>query len=483
MFDVCPKDIMGDVYFKNSFLKLYSGSDSIESLTEHGFQHLSAVREIPGEDLEDLETPWGYGGPVATDLDSFWRGIGKWRQRQSDKGRVAEFIRLHPFLNPLAYRGWFDQIRFDRLTVLVDLLESNQLRRKYYTKGTKYSLRYAEKHLTIRSLESGEGYIFKELYEKGLSRNNAKELYYFPLSHFETLISASWSDVRIAEHNGKALAVACFIHSRPFTHYHLSGGSEEARDFFAHHLLVEDAIRRYSNSGYRWMHLGGGRDSSLDDSLLKFKTRFSPHRIAFYTGGLIFDRAAYDNLSRDRRGGFLSYRFQHIPELRDEDTTLRPALKEDFSLFFRLKCDIDNIVWSGYAAPPSWLDLEVWYNGHIKGNSERTILIGESGSRRIGYVYIDQYESHIEMTLGIATSEAGRGMGRSLLTLAIQGLEQKGDKRPIEAWLYEKNYASIKAFEAAGFRKNISRTSKNSNTPLTGDAQKQFCWIRSTVDA
>ena len=474
---------MSDIYFQSQFVRLYAAPDKVDSLELPGFRHASAVRQIPGEELEDLETPWGYGGPVARDDDAFWRGIGEWRRRQADRGRVAEFIRMHPFLNPLAFRGWFDQIRFDRLTVLVDLAEPKGVRHRNYSKGTRYSLRQAEKSLTLRRLERGEGELFRVLYEAGLTRNKAEDDYFFRLDHFETLLAAAWADVRVAELGGEAIAVACFLHSGRFAHYHLSGGTVQARKKFAHHLLLEDAINRYAAAGQCWMHLGGGRGSGLSDSLLLFKTRFSPRRIAFYTGGIIFDRAAYDRLTRDRKGKFLSYRFQPTPDLKDEDLTLRPAAARDFAFFFRLKCDADNIVWSGHNEPPVWLRLQAWYDQNLQDGSARSIFIGICGVRRVGYVYVDDHGETLELTLGVATSEAGRGVGRRLLALAIEKLTFASEQRPAEAWIFEENRASIRAFEAAGFVRDGARPPRCFDMPFLGENRIQYCWVWHVADA
>ena len=109
--------------------------------------------------------------------------------------------------------------------------------------------------------------------------------------------------------------------------------------------------------------------------------------------------------------------------------TLRLAAAGDFAFFFRLKCDVDNIVWSGHSEPPEWLRLQDWYRENSRDGSRRKIYIGECGERRIGYVYVDDNGATLEFTLGVATSEAGRGMGRSLISLAINMLNMSGEQR------------------------------------------------------
>lgn len=107
------KALPNDVYFREDFIRIHALADDIDILSRPGFTHASAVRNIPQTDWSDLETPHGYGGPVAIDLTALQEGISDWRQRQRDVGRVAEFIRLHPFVDT------------DQLRPLVDFLLAN----------------------------------------------------------------------------------------------------------------------------------------------------------------------------------------------------------------------------------------------------------------------------------------------------------------------------------------------------------------------
>ena len=162
--------------------------------------------------------------------------------------------------------------------------------------------------------------------------------------------------------------------------------------------------------------------------------------------------------------------------MENKSVNLRLATKNDFAFFFRLKCDIDNVVWSGHAAPPEWNFLKDWYFDKFKDNSVRQVFIGECDDRRIGYIYLLNKNSCIEVTLGIATTEAGHGMGRKLITLAMQKISELYDPRLIEAWIFEENKASVRAFEAVGFRKDTSRKPKSFNMPFLGNNRLQYCW-------
>lgn len=472
-----PAEVISDVYFQPDFVALHAGGDPVDGLSLDRFRHAAAVRPVPGTDLEDMETPWGYGGPIALDEAAFWQGLGLWRQRQADNGRVAEFIRLHPFLNPLAVRGWLDQIRFDRLTVLVDLRTSTAERWRHYSKGTKYCLRQAGKRLTVRPLEPTEADVFRHCYEAGLDRNAADSEYYFAPDYFDALLAAPWSDAWVAEDGGEPIAAACFLSGGPFAHYHLSGGTDAARDQFAHYLLLEHAIETYADLGHKWMHCGGGRTAAPDDPLLAFKTRFSSWRIPFYTGGMVFDHDTYERLGPRRNDRFLGYRFPALTDDRETAVTLRAATAEDFAAYYRLKCDVDNIVWSGHATPPDYHGLSQWFRRIVTESEARQIFIAEADGQRIGYIYIDDLGDSLETSIGIATSEAGRGIGRTVLKWLVNWLAADGETRPVGAWIFPENIASVKAFESAGFVRDARTAGREFEMPLVAAPTTMYRWV------
>ena len=40
-----------------------------------------------------------------------------------------------------------------------------------------------------------------------------------------------------------------------------------------------------------------------------------------------------------------------------EEISIRKAAEQDFDFFYSMKCDGDNIYWTGYSSPPSRDDL------------------------------------------------------------------------------------------------------------------------------
>ena len=318
LFGLDPQALLDDVYFRADFLALHAHPDACDRLDAGDFRIGAAVRAIPGpipghtwpgQIWYDLETPHGYGGPVARDRAALEAGLAGWRARQRVAGRVAEFIRLHPCLNPEALTGLVDHLAFNRLTVMVDLRPSAPARRAGYSQSTRRFLRHAEKVLTVRRLGPTEGPLFQRLYDAMLERHGAEARYAFPPAFHQALLEAPWCRTWVAEQAGEAVAASCFLATpSPVAHYHLGGGTEAGLRSHAQFLLFETAFEHFAAAGQHWLHLGGGRTPSADDSLWHFKTRFSPVQARFHVAGLIHTPDRFAALGGSRDGRFLGWR-------------------------------------------------------------------------------------------------------------------------------------------------------------------------------
>ncbi|MEI8394112.1 MAG: GNAT family N-acetyltransferase [Rhodospirillaceae bacterium] len=310
LFDLEPAVLRDDVYFREDFIALQARPDPVDTLETGDFRIGAAVRAIPGTTLTDLETPHGYGGPMARDGAALAAGLAAWRTRQRAAGRVAEFIRLHPCLNPEALAGQVDHLAFNRATVMVELRAGREARRARYAKTTRNILRRTVETVSVRVLRPDEGPLFQALYEAMLARHGAAPSYYFPPAYFHELLAAPWARTLVAEQAGEALAVSCFlaVPGVPLAHYHLSGGTAAGLAAQAQYPLLEAAFDHYTEAGCAWMHLGGGRTPAEDDGLWQFKAKFSPIQARFHVAGLIHDPEVFHALGGSRGGRFLGYR-------------------------------------------------------------------------------------------------------------------------------------------------------------------------------
>jgi hypothetical protein len=288
--------LLQDIYFNPEFIRLHA-QDGAECLSDNGFFHGAALVPIVGSDRFDLHTAWGYGGPVAESHLQLVAGMKAWCELQSAKRRVAEFVRLHPFVDLTGIVHLFEMHQLNRTTVFVDLSIAPAKRFSDYSPATRNCLRKAAKAVRICRVGSKDAATVKSLYEEGLTRNRASEDYGLKEKYFQELLNSDWATCFMAFDGDAAVCASIFLHSTPaLCHYHLSGGTNRQRQTFANYLILEHAFGYFADLGYAYMHLGGGRTPAHEDTLLAFKAKFSRLRTDYYIAGLVHDRAAYIRL-------------------------------------------------------------------------------------------------------------------------------------------------------------------------------------------
>lgn len=283
-----------DVYFREDFTRLHA-RHGVVSATYDEFSCRTGIVPIAGADRIDLETPWGYGGPIAENKEALDNGLTRWTDHvRQDLGAVAEFIRFHPFLDPAPHIKHLDMIEYNRDIVVIRCDADVNERWKYYSDSTKNCIRKASSRCEIRLLTASDARLFHEFYEAGLNRNLASNEYFFDQNFYPTLLASPWAKCWLACSDDGAAAVACFLHSdTDLCHYHLAGGNDLSRKLNIHYALIENAVMHYKGLGVRYMILGGGRSTDPNDALLKFKRKFSPLVMPYFVGGKIYDYDAY----------------------------------------------------------------------------------------------------------------------------------------------------------------------------------------------
>ena len=181
-----------DIYYQPSYASLYSNNGGEvfsfsfkEGSNEMNFLSIKRpINHVAGKAVDgqyyDLETPYGYGGPVTNchDGDFLSKAFKAYRAECQTQNIVCEFIRFHPF-NPITeYKHLFDFHAQERQVVVVDLSLSVEERWAKYSKTTRNILRKANKKLN-RSCDSQILEGFCSLYEQTMDKNNASDFYYF----------------------------------------------------------------------------------------------------------------------------------------------------------------------------------------------------------------------------------------------------------------------------------------------------------------
>ena len=150
----------------------------------------------------------------------------------------------------------------------------------------------------------------------------------------------------------------------------------------------------------------------------------------------------------------------------------------DLESLYNLKCEANDIYWSGYKQKPNREQFANWYQLQLKRNDRDIYLIKNIAKpiEIIGYLYLT-YENEENLTKvfvshGISEQFKGNGFGSQAVNfvtnLFVNGF-LKADQ--IQAWIASINYASIKTFLKNGFvktdlKKQVFYDSLNQNITL-----------------
>ncbi|WP_031548032.1 GNAT family N-acetyltransferase [Salinicoccus luteus] len=309
-----------DIYFTKEYAQVNELIERGEAIfieieCEYGhITHTAIKREIDTgiDDVKyyDLVTPYGYGGPIIheyTDLDKL---IEVFEDTLVDyceaHNIVSEFVRFHPmFQNQEPFRSIYD-VRYLRKTVGTDLLsfedpfqsELNATARRRVRKLIKddrFSCLVAAKFEDIED--------FIEIYNDTMDRHHATDFYYFDREYFEKL-KWEFGDKLLTTSvffEGRIIAMGLYFMSDDIIHDHLNGTLADYLPHSPAYLLKYTMMNWAKANGFSFVHYGGGVTNEEDDSVLKFKKRFSSHtEFDFHIGKKIWNYKVYDALCRKK---------------------------------------------------------------------------------------------------------------------------------------------------------------------------------------
>jgi UDP-N-acetylbacillosamine alanyltransferase len=294
-------DLFQDSYYQPAYSTLYLSSDDTvfefnyeESKKKIVFRAIKKpIHHVAGhainKPLYDLESHYGYGGPLSTsdEPEFLQRAFTAYRQKCADENIVCEFIRFHPYNFIGKQAHYFDFHIYDRNVVVVDLAEDTTTRWQHYSKTTRNILRKAAQDLkvAINQLTIDD---FIALYTQAMEKNGAADFYYFSPQYFKMLTQLPRVELISVTLNEVLLSCGYFMYGQDIAHYHLSANNSALSKENGNYFLLEAAFERAKALGCKKMMLGGGRTSNTEDSLLKFKQKFSNETLPFYIAGINF---------------------------------------------------------------------------------------------------------------------------------------------------------------------------------------------------
>ena len=142
------------------------------------------------------------------------------------------------------------------------------------------------------------------------------------------------------------------------------------------------------------------------------------------------------------------------------DLFIMPAKAEDFEFYFQMKCEKENIYWSGYKSAPDKEKLHTWFMQKVaqykdKYSYKLYIILARTNRIYTKVGYLSLYPSCnckdcCEISIGVSSSHTGKGIGTKAIKRAIEESAKLGYKK-IFAYIRKDNIRSQAAFTKAGF--------------------------------
>jgi UDP-2,4-diacetamido-2,4,6-trideoxy-beta-L-altropyranose hydrolase len=153
-------------------------------------------------------------------------------------------------------------------------------------------------------------------------------------------------------------------------------------------------------------------------------------------------RELVDGLGRDRvRAALL-----------DRELSLRPVRENDCRLLFEWADDPRTRTASFHSAVIPWEDHARWFAEQLQ-DPNSIIYIGENAAGEpVGLVRFKIHGHSAVLSVNVAPNFRGEGWGRELIAFSTHALVRASSVRRIDAFVKPDNYASVRLFEASGFR-------------------------------
>jgi hypothetical protein len=263
-------------------------------------------RLINGSIFYDISSGYGFGGYIGWPRN---RGVEEFRkvfhQYCIDNNIVSEFIRFHPFFynhSLTTYESEF--IENYQPVVYSDFCKDNfDIRSMINNEAWKKIKKAEKKSVEVCQNDQDIAYQkFYRLYCETMNRLNATKFYLFNPNFFRSIReeTASSQILFIASYQGAIVGGLWILFGKTFSYNFLSCSDANYAHLGINDLLQWKGLEWAYQSGKQKHLLGGGRKG--EDSLFRFKTKFSPDRQNYYLGKIIHLHEKYAELCKDING-------------------------------------------------------------------------------------------------------------------------------------------------------------------------------------
>lgn len=254
----------------------------------------------------DIVSPYGYGGYLrhkncSIDMKIFFNFFQNYCQ---ENNIISEFVRFHPWLNTQEQCNGFLNVMLWNQVVAINLTKSEEEIWAGFDSKNRNRIRKSRTSGIIVRQDLNFSFLdeFCRLYYQTMHRKEASGYYYFNKDFFQNMINLLLKNIALfhAFLNNKIIASILIIYDKDFAHAHLSSSDAEYLNLAPYNLLFYEAALWAKREGFKYFILGGGTTSNPDDTLLRFKKRFSKEYFNFYIGKKIHNPEIYELLSTKR---------------------------------------------------------------------------------------------------------------------------------------------------------------------------------------
>lgn len=275
------------------------------------FKNIAIKSQIKTSPYFDLNSPYGFGGYFTNTPDQSWiqEALIAQSKEAQKQNIIAEFIRFHP-LYPFSnhFENFLHFFQTER--EVIEVQSDFKMRWDHYSSRIRGKIRKAINELCIS--QSQDIATFHQLYIQTMQRSQAKKFYFFNLEYFKKLFKLKNCILLEAKHQDITCAMGLFFYDEYCSYYHFGANSHSSIETNLNPMcaIFETFFQIAQSKGIQSCILGGGRNSSPQDSLLLFKKQFSPISRPFYIGGNIYNQEIYQELCQPFKNPyFLKYRF------------------------------------------------------------------------------------------------------------------------------------------------------------------------------
>ncbi|MBP6335275.1 MAG: GNAT family N-acetyltransferase [Bacteroidia bacterium] len=316
LFELLPDDLK-DINYTFAYHELFekNGDGKIRlfvyqsgnSIFYYPFLLRPILNEVVSEGFHDIETVYGYTGPLCTtsNPEFIQEAMSAFRDYCTNEKVICEFIRFHPLIRNHIVDYSDTRLKLIPLRdyVYVDLTKSETDIWNGYSPQNRNKIRKAEKlEVKIDSMFSSERYNeFVRIYLDNMKLVHAAKMYLFSKPFFTALAElVQRNGIFIqAQKNNVLVGAAVFFGGKKIAHYFLASATSEGKNMAVSNLILHHGTQWAKKNGMEKLHLGGGVSQNANDPLLVFKSNFSALTEKFYIGKRIHNEDVYKTLVED----------------------------------------------------------------------------------------------------------------------------------------------------------------------------------------